>query len=67
MGSLLTRNFTAFVNPNPVDYQEPKYRFSVKTWDGCYAELYADDNSYDDLWKYCINNALKVIGIHESN
>jgi len=58
--------FTAFIHPRPVDFEEPKHKFSVKTWDGCYATLYADDETYDDLWKYCINNALKVVGI-ESN
>lgn len=39
--------------------------FNVKTLGGYYTQYTCDSEGYDDLWKYCINNAIKVIGVHE--
>lgn len=39
------------------------YLFSVKARSGDYMTIPADDSTYDDLWKDCINNGWKVVGV----
>jgi hypothetical protein len=51
---------------NPVDFTEPIYTFNVRLNQGGYTRWYADKESYEDLWAYCLNHGHKVTGIFES-